>query len=246
MMRREWPDEMFRIMVGDNQRGQRGDIPHRWFAGIAFSSTGKMRVFDAGRVNEWVEFRKKQIELGVPNPTEIAPGPWVVIDRRWDPVTVDEWCQRYKWTGSMGAAQNEFVHPPWSPFAGTRQLFTEPRTIDIGFGSADTGRLFSVYFLWAAQRIQDLVAELRNSGMIEFPRDVNDFCPEIVTHMNSHRQIMERDRKGKEVRVWKKIGDTPDHIYDIVCQAVVVGCMAGIYKKDLPAPDPSENESPNP
>lgn len=50
--------------------------------------------------------------------------------------------------------------------------------------------------------------------------------------MNSHRQFMEVDRYQKEKRVWKRIGDTPDHLYDCVCQAVVIGCMAGIYRKE--------------
>ena len=35
-----------------------------------------------------------------------------------------------------------------------------------------------------------------------------------------------------QLRVWKRIGDTPDHLYDCVSQAVVSGCMAGIYRKE--------------
>lgn len=232
-----WKDELFRVMVGDNQRGARGDIPHRWFGGVAFSKTGTLRVFDGGRVNEWIDFRKKQLELGVQDPTPDKPGPWTMIDRRYDPIMVDEWCAKYHWYGSMGAPQDEFVHPPWSPYAGTRQLFTEPRTIDIGFGTAETGRQYSTYFFWSSQRIQDLLAELRNAGMIEFARDSTDWCPELATHMNSHRQFIEHDRRGNEVRVWKKIGDTPDHMYDIVSQAVAIGCMAGIYRKEQPEPE---------
>lgn len=233
---RSWKEELFRIMCCDNQRGARGDIPHRWFGGVAFSASGTMRVFDAGRVNEWDDLRKKQIDLGIPDPTELAPGPWVLIDRRYDPVTVDEWCARFKWYGSMGAAQDEFLHPAYSPFAGTRQLFSEPRLIDIGFGSKEMGRTFATYHLWSSQRIQDLLAELRNAGKIEFAADSTEWAPELGTHMNSHKQFMEMDRKMNEVRVWKRIGDTPDHLYDIVSQAVAVGCMAGIYKREEQPP----------
>lgn len=229
---RKWGEELFRVMTCDNQRGQRGDIPHRWFAGVAFSKTGNMRVFDAGRVNEWIDLRKKQLELGVPDPTEQAPGPWVLVDRRYDPVTVDEWCAKYKWYGSMGAGQDEFIHPPWSQFAGTRQLFSEPRSIDIGFGTETMGRTYATYHLWSSQRVQDLVADLRNAGKIEFAGDSGTWAPELPTHMNSHKQFMEIDRKGNEQRVWKRIGDTPDHLYDCVSQAVSIGCMAGIYRKE--------------
>ena len=224
-----WAEEWFRIMACDNQRGRKGDIPHRWFGAAALSRSGRMRVFDFGRINEWDSLRKKQLELEIQDPTEDAPGPWVAVDRRYEPVEVDEWCARFKWYGSMGASQNDFLHPPYSQFANTRQLFSEPRMIDIGFGTAEMGRTFATYFLWSSQMIQDLLAQLRNAGMIEFPSDALGICPELGTHMNSHRSFMETDRKGNELRVWKRIGDTPDHLYDIVSQLVAVGCMAGVY-----------------
>lgn len=232
---RSWPDELLRVMCCDNQRGQRGDIPHRWFGCVAFSNAGVMRLIDAGRINEWADLRKKQVELGVPDPTQEKPGPWVVMDRRHDPVTVDEWCAKYKWYGAMGAVQEEFLHPQYSEFAGTRQLFSEARMIDIGFGTETLGRTFATYFLWSSQRIQDLLAQLRNAGMIQLPRDITEWCPEAATHLNSHRQFMEADRTGHEKRVWKRIGDTPDHLYDIMCEAVVIGCMAGIYRRETTA-----------
>jgi hypothetical protein len=226
---KSWDEELFRIMACDNQRGRKGDVPHRIYGAGAFSRSGRLRVFDAGRVNEWSDLRKKQLELGIPDPTEEAPGPWVVVDRRYDPVEVDEWCARFKWYGSMGASQDEFVHPPYSPFAGSRQLFSEPRPIDVGFGTAETGRSFANYFLWSSNRIQDLLAQLRNAGLIEFARDITEGVPDIATQMNSHRQFMETDRYMNERRVWKRIGDTPDHVYDIVSQMVVIGCMAGLF-----------------
>lgn len=227
-----WPDEVFRVMCCDNQRGSRGDIPHRWFVCVAFAADGRMRVIDAGRINEWTDLRKKQVELGVPDPTEKRPGPYVLVDRRWDPVEVDEKCALYKWSGAMGADQDEFIHPPWSQFAGTRQIFTEPRSIDIGFGTPEMGRQFALYHLFSSQRIQDLLANLRNAGKIEFPADTGTFCPEMATQFNSHKQYMEADRFGKERRVWKRIGDTPDHLYDCIVEAVMIGRMAGIYRQE--------------
>jgi hypothetical protein len=228
---KSWRDELFRVMCCDNQRGAKGDIPHRWFGCVAFAKDGTLRLVDAGRINEWVDLKKKQVELGVPDPTEQAPGPWVVVDRRHDPVTVDEICAKYKWYGAMGAVQEEFLHPQYSQFAGTRQLFSEHRMIDIGFGTEAMGRTFATYFLWSSQRVQDLFAQLRNAGQVQFPRDIGEWCPEAATHINSHRQFMEADRTGQEKRTWKRIGDTPDHLYDIMCEAVVVGCMAGIYRR---------------
>ncbi len=229
---KSWADEQFRVMCGDNQHGKRGDIPHRWFGCVLFAADGRMRLADAGRINEWIDVRKKQIELGVPDPTEEKPGPFVAFDRRHEPIEVDEWCAKFKWHGAMGASQDEFVHPPWSQFAGTRQLFTEPRGIDIGYGSATQGRTYSVYFHWSSQRIQSLFAKLRNEGKVEFASDSTQWCPELATHINSHRQVKEPMRNGGERLVWKKIGDTPDHLYDIMCEAVVIGCMAGIYKPE--------------
>lgn len=229
---KSWADEAFRVMICDNQRGGRGDIPHRWFACIAFSKAGRLRVVDAGRINEWADVRKRQLELGVQDPTEAKPGPWVMVDRRYDPTEVDEWCAKFKWYGMMGSDRDEFVHPPWSPFAGTRQLFSEPRTIDVGYGTETMGKTYATYFLWSSQRIQDKLAQLRNDGMLEFPSDLGTFCPEAATQMNSHKQYMEADRYGHEKRTWKRIGDTPDHIWDILCMATSVGYMAGIYRKE--------------
>ncbi len=223
------PDELMRVLCCDNQRGARGDIPHRIYSCCTFSAKGRMRVIDAGRVNEWAELRAKQQELGVPDPTEQKPGPWVLIDRRHDPVKVDEICAQYKWYGTMGYDSDEFVHSQ-GEFAGTRQLFSEPRLIDVGFGTSEMGRSFATYFLWSSQKIQDMLAQKRNDGLIEFPADASSFAPDIGTQMNSHRQFMETDRKNNEKRVWKRIGDTPDHIYDCVSQGMVVGCMAGIYR----------------
>lgn len=225
-----WSEELFRVMTCDNQRGAQGDIPHRWFVGVSFSKRGVMRVFDGGRVNEWNDLRAKQLELGIRNPTEDAPGPWVLVDRRWDPVEVDERCAEFKWYGSMGAEQAEFTHPPWSQFAGTRQLFSEPRQIDVGFGSAEAGRTFATYYLWSSQRGQDLLAHLRNMGRVELARDLTDPIPDLATQMNSHRQIVARDKRGNEKRVWVKIGDTPDHVYDCITQAAIIGAMAGIFE----------------
>lgn len=229
---KSWVQEKFRAMGVDNQKGAQGDTKHRWFACGAFSVDGRLRIIDAGRLNEWEQVRQKQVELGIPEPTEERPGPWVAVDRRYDGVEVDEKCSTYKWHGSMGADRDDFLHPAWSEFAGTRQLFTEMRSMDIGYGTKEAGRSYALYFHWSSQRVQDLLAQLRNRGMIEFAADCGTFCPEMFVQMNSHRQYMVPDRLGKEHREWKRIGDTPDHLYDCICQLVVIGCMAGIYRKD--------------
>lgn len=233
------PDEILRIMACDNQRGARGDTPHRWFGAFTFTAKGRLRLIDGGRLNEWDALKKKQIELGIPDPTPPNPGPFVVVDRRYDPIEVDERCAAFKWYGMMGADQHEFVHPPGTLFEGTRQLFSDPRPIDVGYGTRETGRTYALYFYWSSQRVQSLVAQLRKAGMIEFPRDSNDFVPDLATHMNSHRQFEKLDRFNKKTFVWKRIGDTPDHLYDIVCMAVAVGCMAGLYA--MPDPPPTDD-----
>ncbi len=179
----------------------------------------------------------------MPEPSEGAPGPWSVIDRRYDPVTVDERAANFKWYGMLGTPQDEFLHGPGSPFEGTRQLFSAPRAIDIGYGTADMGRQAAWYFLWSSQRIQDLVAQLRGQGKIEIPRDWSEWCPDLATHLNSHRQIKEAGRTGESL-IWKRIGDTPDHLYDCLCEAVVCGCIAGIYRPEQFNLPPSEPPKP--
>lgn len=231
-----WKDEWIRTMQVDNQRGSHGDIPHRWFTCWAFSraNLSKMRLVDCGRLNEWSEVRAKQKDLGVPDWSPDRPGPWVVVDRRYDPTEVDEVCAKYKWHGSMGSDQDEFIHSSFSPHAGKRMLFSEDRQIDIGYGTAEQGRLHAIYFLWCSQKVQDIQAQLREGkgDSLEVPSDIMEFCPEFVTHINAHRQVMEMNKRGQEKRVWIRIGDWPDHLYDCTTQAVVQGLKAGVFKRE--------------
>lgn len=234
-----WPDEWIRLMSIDNQRGSQGDIPHRWFTCRAFSKPDKngkckSRLVDCGRLNEWSECRAKQLELGVPDWTPELPGPWVVCDRRHNPTEVDEVCAKYKWFGLLGDSRNEFMHSSESPHDGKLMLFTEPREIDIGYGTIEQGRQHAVYFLYSTDKVQDIWEALRNGkgGDHEVPSDIMEFCPEYAEHVNSYRSVVESDRKGNEKRVWKRIGGWPDHLRDTEVQLTLLGLMAGLFKQE--------------
>lgn len=234
-----WRDEWIRLMFVDNQRGSAGDIPHRWFVCRAFSRPDaggrcKTRLVDCGRINEWSELRAKQIELGVPDPTDGRPGPWVLVDRRHDPAGVDEICAQYRWYGVWGTDAQDYEHGPESPWIpGGRALFSEPRRIDIGFGTREQGRLHAVYFLFADQKAEDVLASLRGgrADAWEVPQDIMDFCPDYAVHINAHRQEMRPDRKGREKLTWVKIGGHADHLYDCEKIGAVAGLMAGVYRR---------------
>jgi hypothetical protein len=229
-----WKDEIFRFMTVDNQRGAKGDIPHRWFVCRAFARDGRSRLIDCGRINEWDALRDKSRELGVPEWTERRPGPFVVVDRRFEPVEVDEVCARFKWYGVMGFDQNEFTHSKESIHANKRMQFSEDRYIDIGFGTTTQGRRHAIYFLWASQRVQDYLAALRSGGAEawELPSDLESFCPEYAEQINSHRQRIEESRVGAERRTWYKLSGWADHMYDCECMQVVLGLRAGLFKRD--------------
>jgi hypothetical protein len=234
-----WKDEWIRLMAMDNQRGKMGDIPHRWFVCRAFSKPDaggrvQSRLVDCGRLNEWSECREKQLELGVPDWSMTRPGPWTVVDRRHDPTTVDEVCAKYKWFGLMGSDRDEFLHGGDSPFTGKLMLFTEPRKIDIGYGTVEQGRQSAIYHLWSSNKVQDILARLRagKGGEFEVPSDIMDFCPEYAEHINSHRCVLEPDKGGQEKRTWPRIGGWPDHLYDCECELVVLGLMAGLFKTE--------------
>lgn len=232
-----WKEEWIRLFSMDNQRGGKGDIPHRWFACRAFSKPDaagrfRSRLVDCGRLNEWAECRAKQVELGVPDWSMTRPGPWVVSDRRHDPVSVDEQCARHKWFGLLGSDRDEFMHGPDSPHSGKLMLFTEPREIDIGFGTANSGRQKAVYFLYSTNKIQDIYEALRNgkNEEMDLPADLMEFCPEYAEHVNSHRSVIEKDRRGQEKRTWKRIGGWPDHLRDCEIQLTLLAVMAGICR----------------
>ena len=227
-----WADEWIRIMVGDNQHGERGDVEHRWFVCRAFSKDGRSRLVDCGRLNEWEKVEEKRQALGVKAWAPNLPGPWTAFDRRYDPIGVDEVCSRYKWYGLMGADRASFVHGNDSVHAGKQMPFSEPQFVDVGFGTKDQGRKHAIYYYWASQRVQDFLAILRGgkAEAWELPADLGSFCPEYAEHINSHRQKIEEGKKGDEKRVWYKISGWADHLYDCECEAVVLGLMAGVFK----------------
>lgn len=225
-----WKDEWIRVLAADNQRGEKGERPHRWFVCRAFARDGRSRLVDAGRVYEWSELQDKARSLGVPEWSKTRPGPWVVVDRRFDTVTVDEVCATYKWHGMMGTDRDVFLHPADSDHPNMEMAFSEDRAIDVGFGTKEQGRRHALYFLFASQKIQDALAILRNSPGYEVPSDIGNWCPEYAEHINSHAQRKEIDKKGKEVLVWYKIGGHADHLYDCECEIVTLGIRAGAIK----------------
>jgi hypothetical protein len=229
-----WADEILRLMSVDNQHGAKGDVPHRWFVCRAFARDGRSRLVDCGRINEWQSVKEKADELGITNWTERRPGPFVVVDRRFEPVEVDEICAKNKWYGMMGFDATEFVHSAESAYAGKRMQFSEDRYIDIGYGTQTQGRRHAIYFLWASQRVQDFLAALRGGGAEtwELPADLGNFAPQYQEHINSHRQRIEEGKAGNEKRVWYKLSGWADHLYDCECMLVVLGLRAGLFKRE--------------
>lgn len=226
-----WSDEWIRLMSFDNQEGARGDVPHRWFVCRAFSKDGRSRLVDCGRINEWGDCEKKRVELGVPAWAAERPGPWTVCDRWHDPQEVDEICSRYRWFGLLGQDTDEYYHPVNSPYSGQKMLFSDERILDIGYGTAEGGRQRACYYLYAKQKVEDILATLRGGKSVEWqlPRDLEEFAPEYFEHINSHHQVMESTKNGDRL-MWRGIGHTPDHLYDCEAQLVVLGLMAGIFQ----------------
>jgi len=231
-----WKDEWIRIMAVDNQHGSKGDIPHRWVVVRAFSRTGASRLVWAGRINEWADVRAKQHELGVRDWSPELPGPFVVVDRQFEPQKVDEVCARYKWTGVMAQELvSKYEHPQNSPFVtdeNTAFYFSEDRTVDIGFGTAMGGREFAVYFLYIKQAACDILAALISgqADIWEAPRDLNEFCPEYWEHINSYHQVLESTKNGDKL-LWRRIGHVADHLRSCEEQLVVCGLRAGIFRR---------------
>lgn len=230
-----WSDEWIRVMAIDNQHGAKGDVEHRWFVCRAFSRDGRSRLVDCGRINLWDDVRKKQRELGVPDYAPDRPGPWVAVDRRYNPTEVDQVCSRMRWFGLMGQDNDAYKHGKDSRWGEQQMLFSDEYVIDIGFGTADNGRDVCVYHYWSSQKVQDILGALRagRAQSWELPADLHEFCPEYTDHISSHRQQMEVSKaSGKERMVWTKIGGWPDHIYDCESELVVLGLMAGVFKKE--------------
>lgn len=226
-----WKDEWIRLFSMDNQEGGQGDVPHRWFVCRAFSRDGRSRLVDCGRINEWFDCEKKRIELGVPSWTPERPGPWVVVDRAHKPQEVDEQCAKFRWFGMMGQDTDEYLHGKDSPNAGEKMLFSDQRVMNLSYGTAD-GQQVACYYLMAKQKIEDILATLRNgkAESWEVPKDIDEFCPEYAIHLSSHHQVMESTKNGDRL-MWRGISGAPDHLLDCETQLVVLGLMAGVFKR---------------
>ncbi|MBS0328233.1 MAG: phage terminase large subunit family protein [Proteobacteria bacterium] len=237
-----WADEWIRVLVGDNQQGEKGDVKHRWFLCRAFSKDGRSRLVDCGRLDHWESVEDKRKELGVPAWSEDLPGPWVAFDRRFDPIEVDDICSRYRWYGMMGADRPYFLHGPASEHAGKQMPFSEEQYVDVGFGTSEQGRKHAIYYYFASQRVQDFLALLRGgkAETWELPADLASFCPEYVEHINAHRQKVVEGKNGTETRVWYKLSGWDDHLNDCEQEAVVLGLMAGVFVMPETAPQPTE------
>lgn len=231
-----WQDEWIRLMSIDNQHGGMNDVPHRWFVCRAFARDGRSRLVDCGRINEWADVRAKQLELGVPDPTPERPGPWVVCDRQHDPAKVDEVCARYKWHGIMGQDTDRFRHEKGTQFAPEEAqdlYFSDERSIDTGYGTAEQGRMVAYYILYSKQRIEEILAALRNGTAEpwEAPKDLLEFAPFYIEHINSHHQVLESTKNGEKL-MWRGISGAADHILDCETELTVLALMAGVYKRN--------------
>jgi hypothetical protein len=235
-----WRDEWIRLLAFDNQAGGQGDIPHRWFVCRAFAKDGRSRLVDCGRLNEWESCESKRVELGVPSWTAELPGPWTFCDRWHNPQEVDEQCAKYKWFGIMGSDTDEFLHGSGSPWEGQKMPFSDERVYNLGFGKSgeqldkltQEGGLVACYYLYAKQKIEEILATLRSGKAEEFlaPHDIDEFAPEYAVHMSSHHQVMENTKNGDRL-MWRGIGHAPDHMLDCETELVVGGLMAGIFKR---------------
>ena len=231
-----WPDEWIRLMSCDKQHGARGDIPHYWVVIRAFSKTGASRLVWCGRVNEDHQLRELQLKYGVRDWSPELPGPWVVIDRQHKPQEVDALCARFKWYGIMAQENAEkYQHPRGSMMAPDEvadHYFSEIREIDIGFGSHTGERQIACYMLYVKQKICDILATLI-SGQAdpwECPKDLYAFCPEYADHIGSFHQVMESTKQGDKL-LWRRIGHNADHLRSCEEQLVVLGLMAGVFKR---------------
>lgn len=250
MVNGKWSDEWIRVMAVDFQHGSKGEGEHVWFAARAFSRDGRSRLIDCGKIKTWEELRARQIELKIPDSTDGRVGPWVLVDTGYNPKKVNEVCARYRWFGADGADTEHFQHGPNSDFAGLKMYFSEPKRVDLGYGTAEAGRAFAIQFQWASQSVQSILAELRagRAQSWEVPADIDQFCPEYATHINAHHQIFKEEhrrqkqaeRTGKPMNtvgkiegdelVWARIGSSPDHLYDCESMICVMGLMAGVYR----------------
>jgi hypothetical protein len=84
----------------------------------------------------------------------------------------------------------------------------------------------------AKQKIEEILAALRSgkAETWEVPRDLEEFCPEYLEHINSHHQVLESTKNGDRM-MWRGMAHAADHLYDCETELVVGGLMAGVFKR---------------
>ncbi len=212
----QWTKEKYRFLTIDVQED------HYWALVQGWSEDGDDYVHFADRLLTLSNLRELQQEWKVADTC-------VLIDSAHDTRRIYAACVDFKWTAmrgedvatmrvaTKGGFKNSFYS--WPPGKG-----------DPNSGKQTHGRNAVCSLIrWAKRGVLDIAGNRRDG------RHASSMCsvsPSVGEHfqkqMFSEQPRVEKDKRGKEIRRWHRIGKRPNHLWDCYCMGVVGACMVGV------------------
>jgi hypothetical protein len=195
---------------------------------------GSSRQLSAGELRTWGDIQAKQQEFNITNPCR------VLVDAHYEGGEVRKQCAKFGWFALMGEDRQSYPHPQGKSRPPIYRLYSEPKRIDVGIGTAGQGRRFCVEFFFANPTAQDILQK-----RIDNPTDLkwelpSDASQECLEHLKGCVLVKDYDKKtGAFKPYWKKIG--AEDLRDCEKMQIVAASMARCIVLD-PNEIPEEKE----
>ena len=209
--RDKWEDEFVRFMTVDVQKDRYCYLIRAW------TKDGRSRLITYSYVNTIDEVIEAQKDWGVPSH-------YTWIDTGHKTIDVYRYIIENGWYGIKGDKERDRGYPH-DVYDSMGRKMEKPVWLywklsdnggDPGFGDKELG--MAPFYLFAVNKIKDILVRLRKGDGVEWlalPSDKFDIT-EYRKQLVSEIPIYEKNKQGKELRIWKKINSNePNEILDL-------------------------------
>jgi hypothetical protein len=204
--------EACRFLTVDRQKN------HFWVAIRAWRPDGSSRLLRADRIGNWDDILRLQRQYKV-----LHPG--TALDAGFDTTEVKSFCAAHGFISLRGDRLNSWVHKdnrgnpvkrPYSPF--------QPQY------TVDNKICYFVFF--SNLHVKDTLNLLRMGRLLPFEVP-NDVMPEYAEQMAAEvRKDVISATNGELSQRWVRIGERPNHLWDVEVMQVCMAIMFGVIRLD--------------
>lgn len=207
----KWENEFVRFMTIDVQKDYFCYLIRAW------SKLGESKLIDFGYVDTIYDVIEKQKEWGIP-----AHFTWIDTGHRTQEIY--RYIVENEWMGIKGDKERDrgYAHDVFDSQGNKLPkpifLYWKPSENGGDTGFADKESPVAPFYLFAVNKIKDILVRLRKGEGVQWvtlPSNRYDL-EEYKKQMISEFPMIERNKMGKETRIWKKINDSdPNEYWDL-------------------------------